>query len=59
MELEAESDNAIDTGWKERLLGTPACCIPVGDLTDEQIENLKERQRKALEKNGYLSIRES
>lgn len=59
MELEEGRNTSIGSDRKDRLLGTPACCIPVGDLTDEEIDNLKERHRKALEKYGYLSSRES
>lgn len=59
MGTEAGSDNSTGSDLRERLLGTPSCSIPVGDLTDEEIDNLKERHRKALEKYGYLSSRES
>lgn len=49
----SESDNTTDTGRREELLGTPSCRIPLGEFTDEDIETLKERRRKALEKYGY------
>ena len=53
MGTEAGSDNSTGSDLRERLLGTPSCKIPLGEFTDEDIETLKERRRKALEKYGY------
>lgn len=59
MQTEAGSNSPRGSDRADRLLGTPVCHIPVGDLSEESIKILKERQRKALEKYGYLSNRES
>ena len=53
MGTEAGSDNSTGSDLRERLLGAPSCKIPLGEFTDEDIETLKERRRKALEKYGY------
>lgn len=59
MQIEAGGNSPRGSDRSDRLLGTPSCSIPVGGLSEESIEILKERQRKALEKYGYLSNRES
>lgn len=59
MQIEAGGNSPRGSDRSDRLLGTPSCSIPVGHLSEDAIEKLKQRKRKALEKYGYLNGRES
>lgn len=59
MALQEENSKADRLDRRDRMLSIPSCNVPVGELSEYAIERLKQRQKKALEKYGYLSNRES